>query len=467
MNHEYDVAVVGGGPGGYVAAIRAAQEGLKAVLFEGEALGGTCLNWGCIPTKALLHSTELLHEMRGAGALGIDLGGVSPKPDLEALEGYKSKAVKRLTGGVRSLLKGAGVEVVMGRAKLEAPHTLLTEEGKRFTCANMILAMGSEVAVPPIPGLDQSGYWTSRTILSGKLSVPPRLLIIGGGVIGVEFANIFSDLGSKVTVVEMLDQLLPRMDGDVAGTLAKEFKKRGIDVRTGVQVTKVVSNGSKAVTIREGEEESFLEAEEILVAVGRKPRLDTEGLEALGIRTNGKGIVVDETQRTSVPNIYAIGDVTGRWQLAHAASADGIAAVDHILGKKNYSNREIVPSCVYTRPEIAAVGMTTPEAQEAGYAVVEGTFPMAANSKSSIVGATAGMVKLVSDEKTGALLGAHIIGERATDLVSEVALAMSAEVTVEEIGAAIHPHPTVSEAVMEATHDLEGLAIHKPATRRS
>ncbi len=465
MSHEYDLAVVGGGPGGYVAAIRGAQEGLKVLLIEGEALGGTCLNWGCIPTKALLHSADLLHEMRGAAALGIDLAGAEPKPDLDALNGFKEKAVKKLTGGVRSLLKGAGVEVVMGMAKLKDSHTLVLKDGQSFAAENIILALGSQVAVPPIPGLAESGYWTSRTILSEKLTVPPRLLIIGGGVIGVEFANIFSDLGSEVTVVEMLDQLLPRMDSDVASILTKEFEKRGIAVRTGVQVTKVSANGTKIVSVREGETESILEAEEILVAVGRKPRLEMEGLDLVGIRSSSKGIVVNDSQQTSAPHIYAIGDVTGRWQLAHAASAEGIAAVDHIVGKKNFTNRSIVPSCVYTRPEVAAVGMSLTETKAAGRTAVEGTFPMAANSKSSLVGATAGTVKLVSDAETGELLGAHIVGTRATDLIGELAVAMSAEVTIEEIGAAIHPHPTVSEAVMEASHDVEGLAIHKPPTR--
>jgi dihydrolipoamide dehydrogenase len=317
------------------------------------------------------------------------------------------------------------------------------------------------------------------------------MIIIGGGVIGAEFAGILNDLGVDVTVVEMMEQLLPRMDAEVAETLRKSFKKAGIAVETGVKVTAVTAaagsssakgssakgssdNGgsaepagaTKRVTIQDADGERTLEAQELMIAVGRSARTEMVGLDAAGVRTTKSGIAADENQQTSVPHIYAIGDVTGRWQLAHAASADALAAVDHIAGKPNYANRDIVASCVYTRPEIAAVGMTLEQAREAGREAVEGSFPIAANSKSSIMGESTGFVKIVSDEKSGAVLGAHLIGPRATDLVAELALAMSAEVTVEEVGATIHPHPTVSEAVMEAIHDIEGLSVHKPAPRR-
>ena len=470
MSTKYDVAVVGGGPGGYVAAIRAGQYGLKTVLFEGEALGGTCLNWGCIPTKAMLHSCDLLHEMKGAAKLGIDLGGGTPAPDMSKLYAYKDKSVKKLTGGVKSLLQGAGVEIVTGTAELADAHTIRLSgaSDQAFQASNIILAMGSRVVVPPIPGLEEAGYWTSRSFLAENPKLPKSMVIIGGGVIGVEFAGILNDLGVQVTVVEMMEQLLPRMDAEVAETLRGAFKKAGIAVETGVKVTAigVGAAGSKTVTIHDTNGERILEAEDLMVAVGRAARTEMVGLDAAGVRRTKSGIPANDHQQTSVPHIYAIGDVTGRWQLAHAASADGLAAVDHIAGKPNYSNREIVPSCVYTRPEIAAVGMTLEQAREAGHTAAEGSFPIAANSKSSIMGETKGFVKIVSDEESGAVLGAHLVGPRATDLVAELALAMSAEVTVEEVGAVVHPHPTVSEAVMEALHAIDGLSVHKPAPRR-
>ena len=468
MSHSYDVAVVGGGPGGYVAAIRAAQYGLSTVLFEGEALGGTCLNWGCIPTKAMLHTTDVLHEIRQAGSIGIDLGGAQAKPDIDALYAYKDKAVKKLTKGVGSLLKGAGVEVIRATAELSDAHTLRAADDpeKTVTARNIILALGSRVVVPPIPGLAEAGYWTSRSVLSDNPALPESLVIIGGGVIGVEFANIYNELGVKVTVVEMMDQLLPLMDAELAETLKRELTKAGITVETGVKVTEVSGTSPKRVQVTDADGARTLEAAEIMVAVGRTARIEMPGLEAAGVRVTERGIPVGDTQQTSVPHIYAIGDVTGRWQLAHAASAEGVAAVDHIAGKPNYADRNIVPSCVYTRPEVAAVGMTEKQAQEAGYRTAVGTFPLAANSKAQIMGEGAGFAKIVSDEATGAVLGAHLTGPRSTELIAEIAVAMTAEATVEEVSATIHPHPTVSEAIMESFHDIEGLSVHKPPQKR-
>lgn len=468
MSDSYDVAVVGAGPGGYVAAIRAAQYGLKTVIFEREALGGTCLNWGCIPTKAMLHSCEVLHEARHAATVGVSLGGATPEADLPALYAYKDKAVKKLTGGVRSLLKGNGVEIVSGTAELADAHTLRVAESpeKRWRAENIILATGSHVVVPPIPGLEESGYWTSRTVLEENPDLPERLLIIGGGVISVEFAHIYHELGVQVTVVEMMDQLLPRMDADIAATLRSEFERAGITVLTGAAVEQVSGREPRTVHVRTTAGVQSIETDQIMVAVGRGASLSIAGLSAAGVRTDRGRIATNEALQTSVPHIYAIGDVTGRWQLAHAASADGVAAVDRIAGKADHTNREIVPSCVYTRPEIAAVGMTASAARDAGHTVMEGVFPLAANSKSSIIGETRGMVKVVADGDTGEVLGAHLIGPRATDLVAELTVAMASEVTVEELAATIHPHPTVSEAVMEAVHDIHGLSAHKPPPRR-
>ncbi len=468
MSDSYDVAVVGAGPGGYVAAIHAAQHGLKTVIFEREALGGTCLNWGCIPTKAMLHSCEVLHEARNASKVGVSLGGALPAADLPSLYAYKDKAVKKLTGGVRSLLKGNGVEIVTGTAELADVHTLRLTEApeKRWRADSIILASGSHVVVPPIPGLEESGYWTSRTVLEDNPDLPKRLLIIGGGVISVEFAHIYHELGVQVTVVEMMDQLLPRMDSDIAATLRTEFERAGITVLTGATVEQVSGRGPRTVQVRTAKGQQSIETDQVMVAVGRAASLTIPGLAAVGVRTDHGRIPTNDKLQTSVPHIYAIGDVTGRWQLAHAASADGVAAVDQIAGKADHTNREVVPSCVYTRPEIAAVGMTAAAAREAGRSITEGVFPIAANSKSSIIGEMTGMVKIVSDSATGAILGAHLIGPRATDLVAELALAIASEVTADEIAATIHPHPTVSEAIMEAVHDIHGLSVHKPPKRR-
>lgn len=469
MGISYDVAVLGGGPAGYVAAIRAAQYGLKTALIEQSALGGTCLNRGCIPTKAMLHTGEVLEEIRKAERLGIVVG--KPTVDLKKLYAYKDSVVKKLVGGVGSLLKANGVDVYKGRGAFEDRYTLKVTAGeakpakpeKQVSARHILIAAGSKPLTPPIDGLEKTGYWTSNTLLEDNPDIPKSMIIIGGGVIGTECATILKDLGVEVTLVEMMDQLLPQMDRDAAETLRKSLKKEGIEIHTGVKVTEVSQkNNGKSCRIETGEGERTLEAEEIMVAVGRGPVIDIPGVEKLGLKTDRKGFVVNENLQTTVENIYAAGDVSGKWQLAHAASAEGIAVIDHIAGKPNYTNREIVPSCIYTRPEIASVGISAKEAEENGYSVALGTFPMAANGKAMISGDTAGFVKIVSDAQTGELLGAQIVGPRATDMIGELAAAMSAEVTVEEIAAAIHPHPTVSEAIMEALHDIEGLSAHKP-----
>src|SRR6056297_2921178 len=465
MSTEYDVVVIGGGPGGYVAAIRAGQYGLKTALIEKDALGGTCLNRGCIPTKAMLHTGEVLHEIRRAGRLGIEVG--EPAVNLEKLYSFKDKTVKKLVGGVKSLLKGSNVEVFKGTGVFLDQSTLevLDADGKstqRLKAKHILIATGSRPAVPPIPGLDGVDYWTSTTLLEENRELPDSMIIIGGGVIGTECATILNDLGVKVTILEMMDQLLPQMDREAAELLRKSLKKDGVEILTGVKVTSVLADGGVTQCRIESEGgSSTVAAAELMLAVGRGPVTEIPGIENLPIKTGRTGIEVNRNLQTAAPTIYAIGDVNGNWQLAHAASAEGLAAVDHITGKRNHTNLNIVPSCIYTRPEIAAVGMTAVQAKASGYTVAEGYFPIASNSKSMIMGETSGFVKIVSDEETGELLGAQIVAPRATDMIGEMTVALSAEVTVEEIGAAIHPHPTVSEALMEALHDIEGLAIHK------
>jgi len=472
MSYQYDLVIIGSGPGGYVAAIRAGQYGLKTALIEQGELGGTCLNRDCIPTQAMLHAGEILHHIRSASSYGISTA--EPDVDLEKLYHFRDKTVKKLQGGIQSLLKAQGVDILKGRGILVGPHQVRIESVSTQTTStatqvtelstgSVILAMGSRPVVPPIPGLEEAGYWTSRTMLEENPQLPARMIIIGGGVIGVESATILKDLGVKVTVVEMLDQLLPRMDGEIAETLRRSMKKSGIDIDLGVRVSEVKQGASgKECILQDGNGEKRIETDEIMVAVGRGAVLDTAGLEAAGLSLEKTGIPVDEHLRTALPGVYAIGDVTGKWQLAHAASADALAAVDTITGRHSHINRNLIPSCVYTRPEISSVGMTAEEAEAAGYSIKIGSFPMAANGKSMIMGGNSGFVKLVTDQATGEILGAHLMGERATDMIAGITLAMGSELSIEELGAAVYPHPTVSEAIMESAHDVEALSIHKP-----
>src|SRR6056297_881170 len=473
MKSTYDVAILGGGPGGYVAAIRAAQYGLKTALIEKDEVGGTCLNRGCIPTKAMLHSCEILHEIKSAERLGIEVA--APKMNIEKLYSFKDLMVKKHVGGVKSHLKRNRVDVYKGTGGFIDEHSLQvkgpeqareqdshSETDQQISAEHIIIATGSRPVIPPIPGLDEIEYWTSTTLLEENRELPESMLIIGGGVIGTECATILNDLGVKVTILEMMDQLLPQMDREAAELLRKSLKKDGVEILTGVKVTSVLADGGVIQCRIESEGgSSTVAAAELMLAVGRGPVTEIPGIENLPIKTGRTGIEVNCNLQTAAPTIYAIGDVNGNWQLAHAASAEGLAAVDHITGKRNHTNLNIVPSCIYTRPEIASVGMTAVQARESGYPVAEGYFPIASNSKSMIMGETSGFVKIVSDEETGELLGAQIVAPRATDMIGEMTVALSAEVTVEEIGAAIHPHPTVSEALMEALHDIEGLAIHK------
>lgn len=471
MENNYDVVVLGGGPGGYVAAIRAAQYGMKTALIEKDEVGGTCLNRGCIPTKAMLHSCEILHEIKDAKRLGIEVS--APEMNIKKLYSFKDLMVKKHVGGVKSHLKRNGVEVYNGTGGFIDEHSLQvkgqessSDTAQLISAEHIIIATGSQPVIPPIPGLEKIDYWTSTSLLEENRELPESMLIIGGGVIGTECATILNDLGVKVTILEMMNQLLPQMDVEVAHNLLQGLKKEGISIHTGVKVTSVSQQGSlKQCTVETNSGEQQIEAAELMLAVGRSPVTAIPGIENLPVVVSRRGIQVNNKLQTAVSHMYAIGDVNGKWQLAHAASADGIAAVDHIAGKTNHTNLDIVPSCIYTRPEIASVGITSSQAKERGYEVAEGSFPMAANGKATIVGETSGFVKIVSDARSGELLGAQIVGPRATDMIGELTVAMSAELTVEELGAAIHPHPTVSESIMEALHDIEGLAIHKPPRR--
>jgi dihydrolipoamide dehydrogenase len=460
---EYDLAVIGAGPGGYLAAIHAARSGLRTALIEKGALGGTCLNRGCIPTKAMLHGGEVFRTVESAGRFGILLDE-KPRWDLGKLYTYKDKTVRKLRSGVKGLLKYHKVDVITAEARLTGPHAVTCKsEGKSrtLTAADIILAAGSRPFIPPVPGIENIPYWTSDTLLEENRELPESMTIIGGGVIGVESATILNDLGVRVTVVEMMPQLLPRMDSDAAAVLEKELTKQGIRVYTAASVEEVKQNGEEVICrVKVGGETIDVASAALMAAVGRKAAVDNLGLEEAGVKLDKGCVTVDANLLTSVPGIYAIGDITGGWMLAHAASAQALKAVDHILGRENYTNLEIIPACVYTRPEIASVGLTRDEARQRGIETAEGVFPMKADSKAVIIDETAGFIKIITDKATGAVVGAHLIAPRATDIIAEMALAVSAELTVEEVFSTVHPHPTISEAVMEAAHAVENLAVH-------
>jgi dihydrolipoamide dehydrogenase len=462
MNYDYQLAIIGGGPAGYVAAIRAGQLGLKTILIEEDALGGTCLNRGCIPTKALLHPCEVLHEIKRVRQMGIHVD--EPRINFQELFAYKDQLVKKLRNGIKGLLKAAKVEIRSASGSFVDDHTLaLSGEAGQVTAENIIIATGSEPFVPPIDGLAETGYWTSTTLLENNDRFPDEVVIIGGGVIGVECATLLAGFGKKVVLVEMMDQLLPRIDSQAVGVLAKQLSLDGVKILVGTKVASVRKQGSrKECVLQTPAGEQVISTLEILVAIGRKPRIEGLGLERLGVSLKGSAIVVDDGFRTSIPHIRAVGDVRlGSWQLAHSASAEGIAVVEQIAGKPSGIRLDVVPSCVYTIPELASVGLGETEARARYGDVRIGYFPLAACGKALIDGGETGFVKIIANPADGALLGGVIVGPKATELIAQLALAISAELTYEEIGATIHPHPTISESIMEAAHDLSGHAIHK------
>ena len=462
---DCDVVVLGGGPAGYTAAIRAAQLGGKVVCIEREpALGGTCLRVGCIPTKAWVQSAHALHAAR---ELNVKLGVVASEPTLDfaAAAAWKDGVVKQMTGGVASLLKANGVEWVQGSGRFTGPTTLAVEGAEDVSFKSAIVATGSYPMRPPIPGLDSPRCVDSTGLLS-QTQVPRRLVVLGGGIIGCEFASIFDRFGSEVTIVEMLDTLIPQEDDDAAKELAKAFKRRGIVLHLGKQCTGVDDLGTHLV-VRFGEGEA-VEADLMLVSVGRAPLVEGLGLEALGIEADRRtGIPTDDHMRTSVPHVYAAGDVAGRWQLAHTAFREGEIAAENAMGHEARLGQPAVPRPIYTDPEIAGVGLTERQAREEhGDAVAVGMFPFVANARAVMSGDTAGWVKSIHETTYGELLGVVIVGPHATDLVEVGVVALDAESTVETVADGIAPHPTLSEAIKEAGLVALGRAIHLPPKRR-
>jgi dihydrolipoamide dehydrogenase len=455
---DYNLIVIGSGPGGYHAAIRAAQLGLKTACVEKEYVGGVCLNVGCIPTKALLHVADDLRKAHHASDFGVSFG--EPKIDLAKMESWKAGIVKKLTGGVSSLFKGNKVDLITGEAKFTDKNTIKVGD-KSYTADKFIVATGSQPV--QIPGFETDG----KTIVdsTGALlvsEVPKRFMAIGGGAIGLEFCDIYNALGSEATVVEFMDQIVPASDPDAAKELAKSFTKRGIKVLTKTKAIsqKKTDKGLEVVLETDGKQETVV-VDKLLIAVGRKPNGKGLGLEEIGVTVDPKGYIpVNDHLQTNVPHIYAIGDVARQPLLAHKAMKEGMVAAEHASGKLTATYDTIVPSVVYTSPELASVGMTEKEAKDAGYKVRVGIFPLAASGRAMTLGNAEGIVKVIGDEETDLLLGFHMVGPSAGDMVSEAALAIEMGATLEDISATQHAHPTIAETFMEAAEHAHGMAIH-------
>lgn len=462
---KFDAVVVGGGPGGYECAIRLRQNGLKTALVEEGELGGTCLNRGCIPTKTLLHSADVYYEATHGDAFGVTAGSVDF--DYAKIIQRKNAVSKQLSSGVGFLEKSYGVAVFKARATLEDRNTVRLSDGETLTCGHLIVATGSSPARIPIPGADLPGVVDSTGLLD-RTDCPKHILIVGGGVIGIEFATFYCRLGVRVTVIEMLDRVLGPLDKDVTDFVEAELKAGGVELVLGVKVESI-EPGLKVhyASVKDGAK-GTAQGDVVLMAGGRAPNTRGIGLEKLGVRMDRKGFVqVDGLCRTNVPGVYAIGDINGKMQLAHVASAQGLLVADHIAGKPcRQLDLNRVPSCVYCHPETAMVGLTEEQARATGRDVGVGVFSLSGNGKALTMGENKGFSKLLFDRATGEILGYHVIGPHATDLAAEVAAVMECEGTVYELARTVHPHPTVSEVVMEAAHACLGGSVNAPKARK-
>lgn len=454
------VLVIGGGPGGYVAAIRAAQLGAKVTLAERAEIGGTCLNRGCMPTKALLHSSEVYELATNSADIGII--GRDVAVDWPRVQATRQSVSDKLTGGVRALMRANKVTVVEGEAKFTGPKTVKVGD-KTLNPDKIIIAVGSKPVMPPIPGLKECPACIDSTACLKLDHIPESLVVIGGGVIGVELGSVYRRFGSKVSVLELQDRILPQMDGELAELAAAQLVAEGMDLRTGAKVTRVdtTTNGA-AVHAEIGGKDTVFEAEKVLVCVGRSPNLEGLGLDKAGIAVEGGFIKVDKRLETSVPGVFAVGDCSGRLMLAHAAMAMGEAAAENAMGGEAGFNEDMSPACAYVGPEIAGVGYTEERAKELGIEYIVGRFPTSANGRSLVSGCTGGLIKVLAGPKFGEILGVHILAPSATELIEEAALAIRLEVTLDELTDTIHCHPTVAEALREAALAAQKRAIHIP-----
>ncbi len=456
--NDYQLIVIGAGPGGYTAALRAARLGLKTAVVESREAGGTCLNRGCVPTKTLLHASEVYHDARNGAAIGIHTEDI--RPDVGEIFAYKRRVSQTLSAGVESLLKGAKVPLIRGTARITAPHTVAVTDAEGaetvYTADSILAATGSVPARPPIPGLELPGVMTSDELLEGADHLYRSIIIIGGGVIGVEFATFYAQLGCDVTVIEGLDRLMPTLDRELGQNLALILKKQNVKVFTNSMVQNVErSQDGLTVNFTAKGQASAVTGEAVLCAIGRKPYCQGLFAPELEPRMNGKSLWVDENYQTSVPGVYAIGDVSARIQLAHVAAAQGTACVEMLAGVENHVDMNVVPSCIYCRPEIAVVGITDAEAKAAGIPVKVGKCVMGGNARTLIADPGRSFMKIVAHAETGEILGAHLMCLGSTDMISQISEAMANHMTVDQLLLAMRPHPTFEEALTEALTDLQ------------
>ncbi len=459
---DYDVLILGGGPGGYVAAIRSAQLGLKTAIVEKENLGGICLNWGCIPTKALIRNADIVHLLGQGKTFGFRFDNL--EVDYRVAVKRSRQVSKRLVKGVGFLMKKNNITVLNGFGKLTDPHTL-DVDGKSVTAANIILATGARPAL--LPGMEADGeriVTYRQAIVQDEL--PESIVIVGAGPIGMEFAYVYNAYGVKVTVVEMLPHILPNEEPEVAQVVAKDFHKQGVRLLAATRTEGIeVTDSDVKVRVKDlesGSEETIITSQ-VLVAIGIRPNSQGIGLEAAGVQVNERGWVpVNSVMQTNIPHIYAIGDLNGKMPLAHVASAQGVVTAETIAGVdtapiEDYSN---MPRCTYCHPQVASLGLTEAQAREQGYEIKTGSFPFQANGKALGLGEREGFVKIIMDAKYHEILGVHMVGPEVTELLPEMSLARMLELTPEEIGRNVHAHPTLSETLMEAAHAVLGHAIH-------
>ncbi len=464
-NKSYDLVIIGSGPGGYVAAIRAAQLGMTVLVVEKETrLGGVCTLWGCIPTKAMLHTADLLEEARHGADVGVSAREV--RLDMPAALKHKEKIVRQSTNGITFLMKKNRVDVANGFGRLTGPGrvSVTGADGAKtvFGAKNVIVATGSTPRSLPGMDIDDKTILSSTSMLE-LTEVPKSLVVIGSGAVGVEFASMHARFGAKVTIIEVLPRVVPVEDEEISRELAASFKRQGIAIYADTRVERITkSDGGVEILARSaGDKTETFRAEKVLMAVGRRPLTENIGLEAMGVATDRGWVKVDGTMRTNVPGVYAIGDVIPTQALAHLASAEGVLAVEHMAGKPTRPiNYDQVPGCTYCSPEIGSVGLTEAKARERGYDVVVGKFPFSAIGKARILNQASGFVKIVAEKKYDEVLGVHVIGPSATELIAEACAAMKLEATSEELVKTIHAHPTLSEAIHEAAEAVQGHAIH-------
>lgn len=455
---KYDVIIIGGGPGGYVAAIKASHLNLKVALVEKHKLGGICLNYGCIPTKTLLRSARLFKDILKASEFGIDIGKSSDiSINWENLMKRKDTVVEKLVNGVKQLIKHNNIDLIKGFATVINKNSIKVNDIV-YNCDNLILATGSSPFMPDILGLKEALFEKIAIDSTGALrlgKLPKTLTVLGGSVIAIEFATLYQSLGCQVTVLQRSSKILKMLDKDIQKVIDKELRNLGIKIITNVKLLSI--EGHNVLYEYEGKEEK-LYGENILVSLGRKPNLD--GLENLDLKINKKGVVVDEHMETNVKNVYAIGDMNGKYMLAHVASAEGIVACETISGNKTTINYNKIPSCIYSFPEIGTVGLTEEEAIELGHEIETSTFPLSANAKAIAEGDSIGFIKIIADKTYGEVIGVHIVAAHATDMIAEAVATMELEGTVHDLAKTVHPHPTLSEVVMEAAHGVVDKPIH-------